>query len=127
MTSKKSEMLKRVSAHASKPVPMWKPGNRENPQAAHVCNKETSFGPDWTPTVLEDGVPIPVPKHEALARRIAVLEVMGVGQSFSLPGHLVKLWTETAAKLRARVPECADWKFAFRTVDELNSRMWRVK
>jgi hypothetical protein len=113
MTSKKSKMLKRVSAHASKPnvgrIMLWSPANRENPEAAHVCNKETentSFGPDWTPTVLEG---------------------MGVGQSFSLPGHLVKLWTETAAKLRARVPECADWKFAFRTVDELNSRMWRVK
>lgn len=122
MTSKKAEILRRVSAHAAaEPVKLWKP----KPDVAAPV--QADFGPDWTPTTFESGVPIPVPFREALARRMAVLELMTVGQSFPLPSHLVKLWAETATKLRARVPGCANRKFAFRTVDELNSRMWRVK
>lgn len=122
MTSKKAEMLQRVSAHAAaEPVKLWKP---KSDVPAPV---QADFGPDWTPITFESGVPIPVPFHEALARRMAVLERMEVGQSFPLPGHLVKLWAETATKLRARVLACVNRKFAFRKVDELNSRMWRVK
>lgn len=87
---------------------------------------DCNFGPDWVPSVIDKDIPLPTVENGGMKRRKDVLSLMRPGQSFGLPGHLVDLWRRAAQELRKNDPDCSDWKFASRKIDELTSRFWRV-